>query len=172
MQFADVTGPSSFELAAVFKVWQDLTPARAAATSRTCRRSPNGVRGSSSMRSRAKRSLREIRPADFPSGGVDHQGRGEDPGDYARPTRSSGPQSSKAEKTARRTGQGRRPWAKVRARTPLLRRLAINLYCCPRIRLHPVAADKLDRLLRRHAALGPEPRSIPTPPTRPGAGSR
>ena len=143
MQFTEFTGGSPFELAAIFKIWQDLTPDQRREVEKLptiSQRRDNllktGVR---------KRMLREIMPADF---------RVEEwiPKVEARidEIRSSDPElkgavkgaidraEKKLEELAKEKSQG-----KFRARAPILRRLAINLYMLsqdPR----PVAADKLD----------------------------
>jgi hypothetical protein len=143
MQFTEFTGGSPFELAAIFKIWQDLTPDQRREVEKLptlSQRRDNllktGVR---------KRMLREVMPADF---------RVEDwiPKVEARidEIRSSDPElkgavkgaidraEKKLEELAKEKSQG-----KFRARPPILRRLAINLYMLsqdPR----PVAADRLD----------------------------
>ena len=76
MQFAEVAGSFPFELAATFKIWQELTPQQR----REIESLPAGAQRRSRLieYGRDRKLLREFRPARFPCRRLDSQGRGQD----------------------------------------------------------------------------------------------
>ena len=124
MMFTDFTGPSFFELAATFKLWRELTPEE----QREIEKQPTIAKRREKLLENGlrKRALHELRPADFhleewiPK--VEAR---------IKEVRESDPDLKatieKAEKKIEELAK-ERPLAKMRARAPLLRRLAINLY--------------------------------------------
>ncbi len=132
MQFANVAGGSPFELAAVFKIWQELTPQQRREIEKLA--TPAQRRDKLFEYGRDLKIPREIRPADF---------RAEDwiPKVAAKinEIRETDPELKAAFDKAES-----KPEAKPRARLAMLsRRLAINLYFLEQPPPHPVTAERL-----------------------------
>jgi hypothetical protein len=143
MQFTEVGDGSPFELAAIFKLWQELTPDER----RALERLPTTARRREELNKRGlpKRSFQELRHADF---------RLEDwiPKVDAKvdEIRAADPELKaaivKAEKSLEELAR-EKPLAKLRNRAPILRRLAINLFLLSQDPPRPVSAEKLDAFL-------------------------
>jgi hypothetical protein len=143
MQFTELGDGSPFDLAAIFRLWQDLTPEER----RDLDGLPTAARRREELNKRGlpKRTFQELRRADFrieewiPK--VDlkvAEFRGPDPELKAAIAR--------AEKNLEDLAT-EKPLAKLRNRAPILRRLAINLFLLSRDPPHPVPADRLDAFL-------------------------
>lgn len=138
MQFIEFSGPSFFELATLFKIWQDLS---ARERSEIEKMSVSKRREKLLEHGFQKRAFREFRPDDF---------RLEEwiPKVQAKiaELHEADPElqtaMAKAEKKLEELAK-EKPLAKRRARSPILRRLAINLYMLSQDP-HPVSAEKLD----------------------------
>jgi Protein of unknown function (DUF3106) len=137
-QFTELLGPSYFELAALFKIWQDMTPGERAQIEKL----PIAKRRAELLEHvLQKPSLRDFRPADFRL--EEWIPRVEAKIDELRQV---DPELRTALTKAERKLEERakeKPLAKIRARTPILRRLAANLYTLSQDP-HPVSAEKLD----------------------------
>ncbi|MGC8638888.1 MAG: hypothetical protein ACP5XB_03295 [Isosphaeraceae bacterium] len=137
-QFTEFTGPSFFELASLFKLWQDMTPAERGEIEKL----PIAKRRAGLLEhGLQKRSLHEFRPKDFrleewlPK--VDakiNELREIDPELRTALTKAE----KKTEDLAKE-----KPSAVVPARPPILHRLAVNLYTLSQ-NPHPVSVEKLD----------------------------
>ena len=123
MQFAEVTGSSPFELAATFKVWQELTPRQR----REIESLPAGAQRRSRLIEYARdfKLFREFRPRDFH---VDDwipkvEAKIADISAYDPELKNA---VAKAELASKRKNEGKEPASRIVS--PLMRRLAINLY--------------------------------------------
>jgi hypothetical protein len=143
MQFTELGDGSPFDLAAIFRLWQDLTPKER----RDLDGLPTAARRREELNKRGlpKRTIQELRRADFriedwiPK--VDlkvAEFRGHDPELKAAIV--------KAEKNLEDLAK-EKPLAKLRNRAPILRRLAINLFLLSGDPPRPVTADRLDAFL-------------------------
>jgi hypothetical protein len=143
MQFTEVGDGSPFELAAVFKLWQELTPDER----RALEKLPTTARRREELNKRGlpKRSFQELRRVDFRleewipkvDAKVDEL-RAADPELKAAIV--------KAEKNLEELAR-EKPLAKIRNRAPILRRLAINLFLLSQDPPRPVSAERLDAFL-------------------------
>ncbi len=137
MQFTELAGPSLFDLAILFKVWQDTTPQER----NEIEKLPSGRRRAKLLEhGLQKRSMRDFRPADFrleewiPKVEAEiEELRAVDPELKTALTKAE----KKLEELARE-----KSFAKARPRSPILRRLAINLSTLS-WNPPPVSAEKL-----------------------------
>ncbi len=141
LQFADFAGPSPFETATTFRIWQGLTTQQRHEIEALT--APGERRMKLMAHGRELRLLREIRPADF---SIDEwiprveaklaEIQPLDPEIRAALT--------KAESTFKTKYEGK---AKVREHSPLMRRLAINLYLLEQPPPSPVDSQHLAQFL-------------------------
>ena len=147
MQFAEVAGSPPFELAATFKIWQELTPQQR----REIESLPAGAQRRSRLfeYGRDLKLLREFRPRDFH---VDDwipkvEAKITDISAYDPELKSA---VAKAELASKRKNEGKEP--ALRIVSPLMRRLAINLYFLEQPAPRPVDPQ---RLAQFYAAMPP-----------------
>ena len=138
MQFAEVAGSSPFELAATFKIWQELTPRQR----REIESLPAGAQRRSRLIEYARdlKLFREFRPRDFH---VDDwiskvEAKIADISAYDPELKSA---VAKAELASKRKNEGKEPASRIVS--PLMRRLAINLYFLEQPTSRPVDPQRL-----------------------------
>jgi len=153
MQFAEVAGSSPFELAAIFKIWQELTPQQR----REIESLPAGVQRRSRLIEYGRdlklfREFREFRPRDFH---VDDwipkvEAKIADVSAYDPELKSAVAKAeknavAKAELASKRKNEGKEPASRIVS--PLMRRLAINLYFLEQPAPRPVDPQRLAQFL-------------------------
>ena len=146
MQFAEVAGSPPFELAATFKIWQELTPQQR----REIESLPAGAQRRSRLieYGRDRKLLREFRPRDFH---VDDwipkvEAKIADISAYDPELKNAVAKAeknavAKAELASKRKNEGKEPASRIVS--PLMRRLAINLYFLEQPAPRPVDPQRL-----------------------------
>ena len=172
MQFAEVTGRSPFEVATAFKIWHELTPQRR----REVEDLPAGEKRRAKLLEfgRELKLFRELRPQDFHFDEWIPKVEAKiaeispfDPELKGAVAKAEKLAAVKAELTSKRKNEGKEQ--AVRIYSPLMRRLAINLYYleqpAPRRSIRSDSPTSSRRCRRGSALL-----SMLTLPMRPGAG--